>query len=267
MKKYKIGFIGAGNIASAIFNGITSSGYIKSDNILVFDTDKAKSDAFKLQGAEIAPSANALVTDSEFVFLTVKPQIYSTLLDSIKDYAVGTCFIDVAAGISVSFVKKTLGFDAAVIRVMPNTPLMYGRGASALVKSEPVTDEQFSFIRGCFDACGVTCVVDEKYINTVTAVSGSAPAFAMRFIKDLVDFAVDSGMSSEDAEILVIQTVIGSAEMIKKSDCDVQQLIKNVTSPNGTTEAGLRSLDVNDFDNILKLCLEATVNRAKELSK
>jgi pyrroline-5-carboxylate reductase len=89
----------------------------------------------------------------------------------------------------------------------------------------------------------------------------------MRFIKDLVDFAVDSGMSSEDAEVLVIQTVIGSAEMIKKSDCDVQQLIKNVTSPNGTTEAGLRSLDVNDFDNILKLCLEATVNRAKELSK
>ncbi len=267
MKKYKIGFIGAGNIASAIFNGITSSGYIKSDKIVVFDTDNSKSDAFKLYGAEVALSAEDLVTDSEFVFLTVKPQIYPTLLESIKDYAVDACFIDVAAGISISYVKKVLGFDAAVIRVMPNTPLMYGRGASALVKDSPVTDEQFSFIKDCFDACGVTCVVDEKFINVVTAVSGSAPAFAMRFIKDLVDFAVENGMSADVAQSLVIQTVIGSAEMIKKSDCDVQQLIKNVTSPNGTTEAGLRSLDTNGFDGALKLCLDATVKRAQELSK
>ncbi len=267
MKKFKIGFIGTGNIATAIFTGITSSGYIKSNKVCVFDALPQKAESFTSCGCVCLNSAEEVALNSDYVFLTVKPQVYPELLSSIKNACRNCCLIDVAAGVSISFVKECLGFDAHVVRVMPNTPLMYGFGSSALVKADPVSDDEFDFVKGCFESCGVTSVVDESLINTVTAVSGSAPAYIMRFAKDFIDYAISSGMDSTDAAKLVLQTFIGSAEMIKKSESTVEELISMVTSPNGTTAAGLASLSENCFDDTVKLCLEATVRRSKELSK
>ncbi len=267
MQNYKIGFIGAGNIATAIFTGIVNSGYIKPQNVYVFDTMKEKTNAFSSVGANISFSSEELTKLCDFVFLTVKPQIYFDVLSSIKNHAKNTCFVDVAAGISIDFVKKVLGFDAPVVRVMPNTPLMYGFGSSALVKQAPVTDEQFNFVRGCLDSCGVTCVVNEELINTVIAVSGSAPAYVMKMAKALIDYAVSGGLCLADAEKLVLQVFAGSAKMVSDSENSIQELIDMVTSPKGTTEAGLASLKENNFDSVIYKCLDATVKRAEELSK
>jgi pyrroline-5-carboxylate reductase len=218
-------------------------------------------------GAIRCETPEILTQKSDFVFLTVKPQIYFDVLNEIKTVARDTCFVDVAAGISIDYVKSVLGFDAPVIRVMPNTPLMYGMGSSALVKRAPVTDEQFDFIRGCFDSCGVTCVVDEGDINTVIAVSGSAPAYIMRFAKCFIDYAVSCGIDADSAAKLVLQVFAGSAEMIKRSERSVSELIDMVTSPNGTTAAGLLSLDNSGFEDSVIKCFEATVKRAEELAK
>lgn len=268
MSDFQIGFIGAGNIATAIFNGVTSSGYIKSDDVCVFDVDIQKTSAFSKKGATVVSSTEELVRKCDFVFLTVKPQIYYSVLESIKDVVdSNVCLIDVAAGISIKYIKSILGFDASVVRVMPNTPLMYGNGATALVKCAPVTNEQFNFVKGCFDACGVTCIVDEEQINTVIAVSGSAPAYVMRFAKVLIDYAVSNGLNESDAELLVTGTLIGSAKMALQSERTISDLIKMVTSPNGTTEKGLEALDDSGFDEDLLACLNATVKRAEELSK
>lgn len=267
MCDYKIGFIGAGNIATAIFGGIISSGYIKPENVYVFDTAVDKSEEFISKGAHPTLSASELTEICDFVFLTVKPQIYSDVLSSIKEKAKDTCFVDVAAGISIAYIKDTLGFDAPVIRVMPNTPLMYGLGSSALVKQAPVTDEQFDFVRGCFDSCGVTCVVDEEMINTVIAVSGSAPAYVMKLAKAFIDYAVANGLCADDAEKLVLQVFTGCAKMVSSSEKSIGELIAMVTSPKGTTEAGLASLTANSFDNVIFECLDATVKRAEELSR
>ncbi len=267
MCDYKVGFIGAGNIASAIFGGIISSGYIKPENVYVFDTDAEKTKKFISAGAHLTLSASELTEICNFVFLTVKPQIYSEVLSSVKGSAKDTCFVDVAAGISIAYIKDILGFDAPVIRVMPNTPLMYGLGSSALVKKDPVTDEQFEFICGCFDSCGVTCVVDEEMINTVIAVSGSAPAYVMKLAKALIDYAVSNGLNSDNAEKLVLQVFAGCSKMVLSSNKSIEELIAMVTSPNGTTEAGLKSLAANNFDNIICECLDATVKRAEELSR
>ncbi len=266
MKKYKIGFIGTGNIAAAIFNGITFSGYIKPQNIIVFDTNYDKTTHFLDKGASCASNVQELCLLSEYVFLTVKPQIYESVLTAIKEYSADVCFVDVAAGISISKVKDYLGFDAPIIRVMPNTPISVGMGSSALVKQKPVTDEQFEFIKGCFDSCGVTAVVLEEQINTVIAISGSSPAYIMRFAKLLIDYAIKNGFSERDATALVTQTLAGCATLINESTDNVSTLIANVTSPNGTTQAGLQLLDANSFDKIVSDCLDATVNRAEELS-
>lgn len=266
MKLYKVGFIGTGNIANAIINGIISSGYIKPDNILLFDVDVVKINSLKSLGCDVATDTVELAQKCEYVFLTVKPQIYSSVLSEIKNSAHNTCFIDVAAGVSIGAVKSYLGFDAPVIRVMPNTPLMVGAGATALVKQNPVTDEQFSFIKGCFDSCGVTAVVEEKDINTVIAASGSSPAYIMRFANAIIDFAVSNGLNSDDAKLLVVQTLEGCAKLITNSDISISNLIANVTSPNGTTAAGLKSLDISAFEEVISKCLAETVKRAEELS-
>ena len=266
MKYYKVGFIGTGNIATAIYNGITSSGYIKYEDIMVFDADESKFCTFADKGSAIAINACELTEKCEFVFLTVKPQINNSVLTEIKSCASNTCFIDVAAGISILTVKKLLGFDAPVIRVMPNTPLMVGVGATALVKTSPVSDEQFIFIKGCFDSCGITVVVDESDINTVIAASGSSPAYIMKFSKILIDYAINSGLSPSDARNLVIQTLAGCAKLVSESNEDISKLISNVTSPNGTTAAGISALDENGFEECVITCLKATVKRAEELS-
>ena len=268
MKKFKVGFIGTGNIATAIFGGIVNSGYIKSENICVFDPDNDKAMQFASCGATALEGASAIASSCDFVFLTVKPQIYDVVLSEIKD-CVGpnTCLIDVAAGISIDYVKGFVGEKVPVVRVMPNTPLMYGFGASALVNRSPVTEEQFAFVRGCFDSCGVTVVVDENHINTVTAISGSAPAYVMRFMNDFIAFATEAGMDSSDAAKLIAQVFLGSSQMVVKDERTITELIRAVTSPNGTTEAGLSSLDNNNFDQTVEACLKSTVKRAEELSK
>ena len=267
MKLYKIGFIGTGNIATAILNGIISSGYIKSECIMVYDSDIHKTDSFKQLGCSVAEDAGDLTDKCEFVFLTVKPQVYPTVLNEIKQFADNTCFVDVAAGVSIKAVKDSLGFNAPVIRVMPNTPLLVGLGATAIVKQAPVSEEQFNYINGCFNSCGITAVVNEEHINTVIAASGSSPAYIMRFANTIIDYAKSNGLNDFDAKRLVVQTLAGCAKLINDSNKDISELISDVTSPNGTTAAGLKSLDDNCFDSTITKCLDETVKRAKELSK
>ncbi len=263
----KVGFIGAGNIATAIIKGAINSGYIMPDQIYIYDLDSQKLDTFSPCGVNTCTSEIELVNLCDYVFLTIKPQVYESVLKVIAPYSEGICFIDVAAGISINFVKNILGKDTPVVRVMPNTPLMYGSGASALVKVDPVTDEQFDFIKGFFESCGVVTTVDESLIDTVIAISGSSPAYIMRFANQLITYGVNSGLSKDDASKLVLQTLVGCAKMINSSDKDISELIRMVTSPNGTTQAGLDALNKTEFDLSIKDCLDATVKRAKELSK
>ncbi len=267
MKNNKIGFIGTGNIAYAIFSGNVRSGYIRPQDVTVYDADSQKTAPFTDMGAISSNSISELVTECDYVFLTVKPQVYPVVLDEISAISTKACFIDVAAGISISYVKEMLGYDAPVVRVMPNTPLMYSAGSTALVHTAPVSDEQFSYVKGFFDSCGVTAVVEEEYIDLITAVSGSAPAYVMRFAQNLISYAVKCGLKEDDAKLLVLQVFSGSAKMCNESDASISELISRVTSPGGTTQAGLASLDNDSFDEIVERCLDATVNRAKELSK
>lgn len=269
MNNEYVGFIGCGNIASAIIGGSIKSGYIKSESIYAYDTDSAK--AFSLQstyGINAAPSSEDVVRNCKYVFLTVKPQVYDAVLSEIKSALTGdNCLIDVAAGVSIGFVKSAVGFDCKVVRVMPNTPLLIGNGASALVKTSPVTDTEFDFVFGVFAASGTACVVEENMIDAVTGVSGSSPAFIFRFAKDIIDCGVSAGLPRETAVSLVAATLIGSARMITDSGMTPEELIKMVSSPNGTTVAGLAKLDDGDFDKAVCDAVSAAINRSKELAK
>lgn len=264
----KIAFIGAGNIATAIVSGSINSGYIKPSQIYMYDICEDKLKKFTKYGVNTSLDIIEIVSKCDYIFLTVKPQIYEEVLLSIKNsISSEKCIISVAAGISIDYVKKCIGYDCKVIRVMPNTPLMCCKGASALVNTAPVTKDNFDFIKGIFDTCGKTAVVQEELMDTITGVSGSSPAFIFRFIRNLINTGVDNGLDYETSKKMVLATIVGSAEMISVSDESIDNLIKNVASPNGTTEAGLKFLDNNNFDYIVENSVKAAIERSKELKK
>lgn len=269
MKTDRIGFIGGGNIAGAIIGGMIKSGYIKPDLITVFDTDAAKLERLNsTYGVRRADSAADVVVNCKYVFLTVKPQVYESVLSEIAELiSDDTCLVAVAAGVTISFVKSIAGKNCKVIRVMPNTPLLIGKGASALVHQPPVTDEEFDYIRGVFDSSGITAVIDESQMDAVIGVSGSAPAFVFRFAKCIIESGVSAGLSVENATKLMTQTLVGGAGMINESGMSVDELIKMVSSPNGTTVAGLKALDEHNFDEATRAGADASIARSYELCK
>ncbi|MBQ7288260.1 MAG: pyrroline-5-carboxylate reductase [Clostridia bacterium] len=263
-----LGFIGVGNIATAIIKSVLNSGYITPDKICLFDTDEQKSAGFQTAyGVRVATAAVDVVKQCDCVIIAVKPSVVESVLKTISPVVSSQCIVSVAAGISLSFIGSHLPKGTSVIRVMPNTPLMYGNGAAAYSVNASVTSTQAAFVEKVFSSSGYAAQVDETLLNSVTAVSGSSPAFVFRFMRDIIEEGMAQGLPQAVAEQLVIQTVIGSAVMLCKSELTADQLIRMVASPNGTTEAGLSALDSAGFDASVKGAVNSAYRRSIELTK
>lgn len=261
----KLGFIGGGNIATAIIKGAVATGIVKPTAITVFDIDEKKLAPFTTLGCFTAKSLGDLANNSDIIFLTVKPQVLENVLNELKEViAENTLIISPVAGAKTSKISALLGSEK-IIRVMPNTPLMYGAGATAITAGAEVTKDELDFAKKVFSALGVTATVDEDKMDTVTAISGSSPAFFMRFAKEIIDEGVRQGMDQKTAKDLVLATMAGSAKMAAQSESSLDELIKAVASPGGTTEAGLNKMDNLDFDNTTAEVIKAAANRSKEL--
>ncbi|MGN0612258.1 MAG: pyrroline-5-carboxylate reductase [Porcipelethomonas sp.] len=265
----KIGFIGAGNMGSAIMKGIAGSSMGSRTEIYAFDTDKAKTNALLQFGVKPAADANEICEKCGIVFLAVKPQVFEDVLLSFKDsVSADTVFVSIAAGISAEFIRKTLGSDdIKVILVMPNTPLLLGEGATAIGKAEGVPQDKFDFVCSVFSECGKAFVIPEDKMKEVIAVNSSSPAFIYLFAKGFIDYGKKVGFDAETAKELFAQALIGSAKMITDSGNTIDELIKMVSSPGGTTLAGLDKLYEGKLTEVAGSACEACTKRAYELSK
>lgn len=264
--KNKVGFIGAGNMAGAIISGIADSLY-DCDSIAVFDVDEKKRKQFFLKGMIVEDSAKDLVKNTEIVFLTVKPAHLNEVLEEIKDSVVpDNIFVSVVAGVSIGYIKEKLGVsDVAVVRAMPNTPALLGKGATALSFDKNISDEKIKLVSSIFERVGVFRIIDERYMNAVISVNGSSPAYVYMFIKAIADGAVKQGIDIATALDLATATVIGAAEMVKASSVSVDELIRAVCSPNGTTLEAVRVLEEKGFEKIIITAMDACTQRASEL--
>jgi pyrroline-5-carboxylate reductase len=263
----RFGFIGAGNLASAIVKGLLAQGNIKPENLYIYDLLPEKTQYLSETGVLSAPTAARLTELCDYIFLTVKPDTYKAVLEEIAAFVGDKCLIDVAAGITTDYVKSVLGFDAKVVRVMPNTPLLVGKGASALVHKAPVTDEEFQTVFDVFRSAGYAAKVEEEHINAVTAISGSAPAYFFRLASLAAQFAKSQGMDAQTALELFAKTMEGSAKMLLESGDAPEVLVKKVSSPGGTTVAALAKFDALGLDEAFTQGLLACSNRADELGK
>lgn len=266
--KINVGFIGAGNMGTAIMKGILNSNLNDRIQLHAADPDSVKIEALQSLGVKKCIDASELISLCKYVFLAVKPQIIESVLETIgKNINDETVLISIAAGINSNFIKKAIGTNVKTIVVMPNTPLLLNEGASALAKDSEVTQQEFDFVCNIFKECGKIEVIDESQMKEIIAVNGSSPAFIYLYAKGFIDYAVKEGIDSNAAKNLFAQSLIGSAKMITDSDYTIDELIKMVSSPGGTTLAGLEELNKGNLLNIVNNACEACTKRAYELSK
>lgn len=264
----KIGFIGAGNMGAAILKGISGSSFADKVSLYAADPDSTKLDALAEYGVTPVPDAAGIVSECKYIFLAIKPQMFEEVLGSIGHLVTpDKVIVSIAAGITGEYIKSMTIPDAKVVLVMPNTPLLLGEGASALAAVEPVSDEEFGLVCDIFASCGKIAVLPKDKMKEIIAVNGSGPAFVYLFAKGFIDYGNSVGIPEDVSKELFCQTLVGAAKMITDSGNSIDELIKMVSSPGGTTLKGLDELYSGNLTGIVENCCKACTQRAYELSK
>lgn len=263
----KIGFIGAGAMAEALVKGLLASGSYCSDDLCASDISKSRLSYFEATYQVMVHKDNSsIVRDADIVVLAVKPDkargVIQEIRDSLKD---GQMLISLAAGVTTVAIEAWASRDIPVVRVMPNTPALIGQGVSALAAGRYCNAEHLDATMSILDCVGETVVVPENLMNAVTGVSGSGPAYIYLVIEAMIDGAVTLGLPRDVAGKLVVQTVAGSAEMVRQTGMHPAVLKAQVTSPGGTTAAGLNELEDGRLRAILAKAVKAAAQRADEI--
>jgi len=258
-----IGFIGGGNMAAALIKGLISRGV---RDIMVSEPDLTRcallSNEFKIK-TEF--NNKKLASTCGILILAVKPQIITGILDEVKDSLNdNTIIVSIAAGITLALLKDRLK-KQKIARVMPNTPALVLEAMSVISFSDMMSKEDQEKVIKLFEAAGKVLVLPESQMNSVTALSGSGPAFIAYFTEAMIKGGIEQGLDEKSAKILAIQTLIGTARLLEITPPDV--LIKQVTSPGGTTEAGLKVLRERHADDIIKETILIAKKRGDELGK
>lgn len=262
----KIGFIGAGKMATAIIKGIIDSGFCESQNILVSDVNE---EALKKMETDLkitpAISNNEVVKNSDIIFFAVKPFVMKDVLSGIKsDLNKNNLLVSIAAGVSTKTIEE-FAKNMPVIRVMPNTPAFVKAGMSAVCKGKFATEEQADLVCKIMGSLGRAIKEDEKNIDAITAISGSGPAYFYYFINEFAKSGVKYGLDKKTALILAAQTALGSAKMALETNIPLETLIKNVTTPGGCTEVGNNILAENKTNEIIDKVVKGTMDKAAAL--
>ncbi len=262
----KIAFIGTGNMASAIINSILASNLIIAENIYLFNRSKEKYSKFPTECVK-CESINEACNNADYIFLSTKPQNIKDVLADIKcENSDKKVFVSICAGITIESIEKELN-GAKIIRTMPNTPLLIGQGVTALCRNDSVTDEEFEFVTSLFASSGYTAEFKESEINAITAVTSSSPAYIYYFIKSMLDGAKKLGLDSDNLLEMICRTFIGASNMVLSDPRSVDELIRMVKSPNGTTERALNVFENEGISEINERAMQACADRADELSK
>ncbi|MBE6716131.1 MAG: pyrroline-5-carboxylate reductase [Ruminococcaceae bacterium] len=263
---YKFGFIGAGNMGGALLTAAAKNN--PSMKIAVFDVmkDKATEYSLKYQNVE-SVSLEATVTESEYVFIGVKPQMLGELFTDIAPLfgTASPILVSMAAGTSIEKLCTLSGKEMPVIRIMPNTPASIGEGVILYCSNELVTDNQVDFFVKTMSGAGLLDKIDENKIDAASAVSGCGPAFCYMFIEALADGAVECGIPRDKAMMYAAKMLSGSADMVLQSGKHPGALKDAVCSPGGTTIAGVHALEDGAFRSAVMNAVTAAYKRTLEL--
>ena len=264
-----IAFLGAGNMAGALIRGFIRTGTIEARQIVASDPDTARLETLASElGIRTASSNVSALTDADVVFLATKPQAFRLLLPDVEGALLADALvISIAAGISTSIIEGQLPGGTRVVRAMPNTPAHVGAGATAIARGANATDSDLDLAEQLFQSVGLVARVPEDQLDAVTALSGSGPAYVFAMIEALRDGAVREGLPEDMALELAAQTVRGAARLLIEGSDPPEVLRERVTSPGGTTRAGLDALEEAGFSEAIAGAVRAATRRSTELRK
>jgi pyrroline-5-carboxylate reductase len=259
--KERLGIIGVGAMGSALLTGVLRQGLFAPDQVIINDLDANRS-AQVAKGAKVRAASSNLdvVENADVLLLAVKPKDVGSVLGEIgQRLSARQLLLSIAAGINLAFIEGRVSSGVPVIRVMPNTPCLVGRGAIALSPGRSVDNDTLDFGRRIFAAVGKVVIVDEPLMDAVTGLSGSGPAFVYTVIEALSDGGVAAGLPRSIADQLAVETVLGAAVMVAETGEHPAKLRDMVTSPAGTTIAGMRVLEEGGIRSaLIEAVLRAT---------
>ncbi|MGE3822487.1 MAG: pyrroline-5-carboxylate reductase [Isosphaeraceae bacterium] len=262
------GFIGAGKMATALIQGMIQAGTARPEAIAASDPlSTALEGLAQSSGVTTCASNRAVVARSDVLVLAVKPQSMAAVLDELRSLLTAEhLVVSVAAGVSLAALQSGLGPDRRVVRVMPNTPALLGEGASAYSLGASALPGDEEVVRTCLTSVGKAFRVPETQLDAVTGLSGSGPAFVYTIIEALSDGGVRVGLPRDVATALAAQTVLGAAKMVLETGLHTGPLKDQVTSPGGTTIAGIHALERGGLRAALMDAVEAATQRSAELA-
>lgn len=265
----KIGFIGCGNMSQAMIGGVVNAEIFQGENILVSDlNEKSLETVANKYGVTITTDNLEVAKKSDILVLAVKPNLYGVVISQIKDAVKNDVIIvTIAAGKSIESTETTFGRDIKVVRVMPNTPALVGEGMSSMVPNKLIENKELEEVIRVFESFGSAEVVEEKLMDVVTSVSGSAPAYVYMFIEAMADGAVLDGMPRDKAYKMAAQTVLGAAKMVMETGMHPGQLKDMVCSPGGTTIEAVTILEEKGLRNAVIAAMRRCTEKSKEMSK
>jgi pyrroline-5-carboxylate reductase len=268
MADYELGIIGAGNMAEAILRGVLGANVLPHGAIVASDTSAARrKHVFNTLGVECVADS-AVPAGCPRVLLAVKPQVMAEVLDGIAGaVAAEALVISIAAGVTTRFIDERLGGRGRIVRVMPNTPMLVGAGMSALAPGPRAAEDDIAWARRLFSASGQTAVVAEELMDAVTAVSGSGPAYFFYLIEAMIEAGVAEGLDRDVAAALAAQTCAGSARLLSETGERAEVLRAKVTSPGGTTQQAVSSMEADGVKEALVRAVRAAAERSRELGK
>ncbi len=263
-----IGFIGAGNMAGALIEGLLANG-VQAARLWASDTDSAKLAALAAKGVRTSTNNADLAQSCDVLVLAVKPQAMAPVVGALQTALAGkSCLlVSIAAGIQISSLQQWTSPGQAIVRCMPNTPALVLAGATGVVANALVTQKQRQAADAILKAVGLVCWLDsEEQLDAVTALSGSGPAYFFLLMEAMQAAGTRLGLPAEVAKALTLQTAFGAAKLALQSDVDTAELRRRVTSPNGTTEAALKQFESEHFRDLVDRALGKAAARSKELA-
>jgi pyrroline-5-carboxylate reductase len=266
----KIALIGAGSMSEAMLAGIVENKLIDSQQIWVTNrsNEKRLSTLHEKYGVSTTYELNELLDGADVVVLAMKPKDAATSIEQVKHLLQPSMMIiSVLAGVSIDSIEALAQKQLAIVRAMPNTSAAVGKSATAIAVNSKVTDQQRQIVQMLFDTVGLTAFVEESQLDAVTGLSGSGPAYIYYLVEAMEKSAVEIGLEREMGKQLIVQTLLGAAEMLSKTTQNPQELRQAVTSPGGTTEAGLKILAEHGVQEAIVECIKEATAQSKRLGK
>lgn len=268
-----LGFIGGGNMAEAIIRGILSKGLFKPQQIVATDKSGERRDYLaKTFGIPVLSSNKEVLEKADAVLFAVKPQNIVDVMTDLRDHIrKDQLFLSILAGTRAATIEAGLASPQfprpRVVRVMPNTPALVGMGMAGISGGTNATEADVDLAQSIFSSVGKVIVIEEVQMDAMTALSGSGPAYLFYVIESLIEAGVEIGFSAEESEEIVLQMVLGSAVLARESGKPVEELRRQVTSPGGTTAAGIAVLDAREVRDDFIAAVVAAEERGQQLGK